>query len=136
MHFTIAKADAEQGFISTNPLRAGQSFELWRSDNTSQLALAEANLHTIRRTAELTVSESSGRQCALCEVRVERMSLPEHEVVGAGGAARMFTKSRGSLQRLKLNPSQEAPMTWIDLGRDAALETEILSRLKQKLAYQ
>ncbi|HIJ53948.1 MAG TPA: hypothetical protein HPP66_12465, partial [Planctomycetes bacterium] len=57
MHFTIAKADAEQGLIRTKPLPAAQSFEFWRSDNVGSFNSTEANLHSIRRIVELDISQ-------------------------------------------------------------------------------
>lgn len=33
MHFSIEKADAEQGLIRTRPLAGAQFFQFWRSDN-------------------------------------------------------------------------------------------------------
>lgn len=133
MHFTIEKADVEYGYISTKPLRGAQSFELWRSDNIGEFNSAEANLHTIRRSVEMNFTEQSGQMCVECIARVERMSLPEREVVSPSNATDMFTKSRGSSQRLKLHPEQAEQMRWIDLGRDGALETEILNRIKHQL---
>lgn len=136
MHFTIDKSDAEYGYISTQPLRGAQSFELWRSENVGSFNSAEANLHTIRRTIEMNFTEETGQLCIDCIAKTERLSLPEKEVVSPSGASSMFTKSNRSAQRLALNRKQEAQMRWIDLGRDNALETEILSQLKQKISHQ
>ncbi len=52
MHFTIEKLDAEQGVVKTWPLRAGQFFEVWRSDNVGAFNTAEANFQSIRRTVD------------------------------------------------------------------------------------
>lgn len=133
MHFTIDKSDAEYGFIRTRPLRAGQSFEFWRKDNVGEFNSAEANLHTIRRTAEMNFNKQDGQLCIECVTRVERLSMPERETVSTSSAAGLFTKSGGKTQRLKLYPDQQEQMRWIDLGRDNALETEILRQLKAKL---
>ena len=133
MNFTIAKSDIEQGIIQSHPLRAAQSFEFWRKDNIGQFNTAEANLHTIRRTAQLTASEKGQQICMVCNVRVQRMSLPEKPIISQSQTSAMFTKSGASQQRLKLNPEQKENMTWIDLGRDIRLETEILKRIEKKL---
>ncbi len=136
MHFTIDKSDVEYGYISTQPLRGAQSFELWRSENVGAFNSAEANLHTIRRSIEMNFTEETGQLCVDCIAKVERLSLPEKDVVSPSGASSMFTKSNRSAQRLALNRKQEAQMRWVDLGRDNALETEILSQLKQKISHQ
>ena len=132
MNFVIEKYDVETGFIKTKPLRGGQLFEFWRSDNASGAAAAEANLHSIRRTAQLNVSESGYQLCAKCDVEIQRLSLPEKEIVGMARLAGMFTGSSRIRQRLRLNPEQEAGMAWINLGPDAGLERKILTLIEKK----
>jgi hypothetical protein len=132
MNFVIEKYNVETGFIKTKPLRGGQLFEFWRSDNTSAASAAEANLHSIRRTAQLNVSESGHQLCAKCDVEIQRLSLPEKEIVGMAQLAGMFTGSSRIRQRLGLNPEQEAGMAWIDLGPDAGLERKILTLIEKK----
>jgi hypothetical protein len=94
MNFTIAKADTEQGLIRTKPLPAAQSFEFWRSDNVGSFNSTEANLHSIRRTAELDISRQGGQLCINCDVKVQRLSLPENEVTSSGRSYAMFTRSK------------------------------------------
>jgi len=133
MQFAIEKADVQHGYIRTQPLTGAQAFEFWRRDNVGQYNTAEANLQTVRRTVEINVSSEQGQVCADCVVTVERISLPERQTVGATRASGLFTRSSSSLQRLELNPNQQEGMTWIELGRDGRLETEILRRLKARL---
>ena len=133
MHFTIDKADAEQGIIRTRPLPAAQSFEFWRSDNVGSFNSTEANLHSIRRTAELSISRQAGQLCISCDVKVQRLSLPERDITSSGRAYEMFTRSKQSIQRLTLHPEQEKEMAWIDLGSDRQLATEILKRISSTL---
>ena len=47
MHFSIEKADGEAGYVKTRPLRGGQFFEVWRSDNASEYQYAQSNPHSI-----------------------------------------------------------------------------------------
>ena len=133
MHFTIDKADAEQGIIRTRPLPAAQSFEFWRSDNVGSFNSTEANLHSIRRTAELGISRQGGQLCIKCDVKVQRLSLPEREVTSSGRAYEMFTPSNQSMQVLALHPEQKKEMAWVDVGRDGQLTTEILKRISSIL---
>ena len=133
MHFTIDKSDAEQGIIRTRPLPAAQSFEFWRSDNIGSFNSTEANLHSIRRTAELGISQQAGQLCMSCNVKVQRLSLPEHEVASSGRAYEMFTPSNQSMQVLALHTEQKKDMAWIDVGRESQLTTEILKRISSIL---
>lgn len=133
MHFTIAKADAEQGLIRTKPLPAAQSFEFWRSDNVGSFNSTEANLHSIRRIVELDISQQGGRLCIICNVKVQRLSLPEREVTSTARAYEMFSPSHPSIQRLRLHPEQKEKMAWSELGSDRQLATDILKRISSML---
>jgi len=133
MYFTIEKADANIGLIRSRPLPGAQFFEFWRSDNAGTDNALAANLHTIRRTVTLDISQQ-GRELRIgCNVQAQRLSLPERQI-GNSSSARvygMFSQSNSSLQRLKLNPEQKEEMAWIDLGRDSRLEAEILKRIQR-----
>ena len=133
MRFTVEKADTEKGYIRTRPLRGGQLFEFWRKDNASAAQLAEANLHSIQRTVELNITESDAGVQVKCDVGVRRLSLPENDHVSRSRAARMFTASSTSLQRLTVNPEQARQMEWIELGPDPALETRILQMIQRRI---
>jgi len=133
MHFVIEKLDVQAGYIRTRPLMGAQSFEFWREDNVGRFNRLQSNLHTIRRTVEMRVSESPGQLCIAPVVSVERMSLPERDAYNLSQASTMFTGSDNSMQQLRLYPDQRAQMEWIDLGRDSRLEEKITTRLKAKL---
>ncbi|MHC4616249.1 MAG: hypothetical protein ACYTEQ_00710 [Planctomycetota bacterium] len=132
MHFIIDKADAEQGVVRTKPLSGAHFFELWRKDSVGAFNAAESNLHSIRRIAELEIAEKGGQLCIDCEVNVQRLSLPEHEVSSAGAYA-MFSRSIASMQELRLRPGHEKKVMWLDLGNDDMLAAEILKRIEEKL---
>ena len=151
MHFTIEKADVlrksakgrltaesqgQSGFIRTRPLPGAQFFEFWRSDNVGTDNTLAANLHTIRRTVTLNISQQDRKLRIGCEVQAQRLSLPERQVNSSARVYGMFSLSSPSLQRLKLNPEQKKEMAWIDLGRDSQLETEILKRIETQIIRQ
>lgn len=133
MHFTISKADTEKGLIRTKPLPAAQSFEFWRSDNVGAFNSTEANLHSIRRIVELDISQQGEQWCINCDVKVQRLSLPEREVTTTARAYEMFSPSKRAVQRLKLHREQKKDMAWIELGADRQLATEILKRISSML---
>ena len=133
MHFTIDKSDPEQGIMTTRPLSGAQLFEFWRKDNATPYANAEANLHTIRRSVDLSVYNEDGQTLVKCDVSVKRLSIPEMEIAGMSQAAQSFTASDATLQKLELNTDQAQGMAWIDLGPDPALEKRILDMIHQKV---
>jgi hypothetical protein len=133
MHFTIEKADINSGLIRTGPLSGAQFFEFWRSDNVGGFNSAESNLHSIRRTVELNMTPQGEKLCLGCNVKVERLSLPERQT-SSSQAYRMFSKSTQSLQKLTLDPQQKAGMAWVDLGQDRPLAAEILKQIEKRIA--
>jgi len=134
MHFTIEKADVPSGLIRTRPLPGAQFFELWRSDNVGGRNSLQANLHTIRRTVELDVSQHGDQLQIDCDVRVQRLSLPEREVRSGARAYGMFTASSRSLQKMRFDTLQQKEIAWIDLEKDTRLAAEILKRIEKRLA--
>ena len=134
MNFVIDKTDAAEGVIRSKPLQGANFFELWRSDNVGAFNAAEANLHTIRRTAELKIGQQEGQLCIGCDVKVQRLNLPEQEISSSSQMPSLFSKSKGTMQKLRLNPAQKKGMKWVQLGRDDRLETEILRRIKEQMA--
>lgn len=129
MHFAIAKLDAGQGIIRTHPLTGAQFFELWRSDNATVGGAAEANLHTIRRSVEVTVTPEDGWTRVNCLVSVQRLSLPENPVASVSQTYQMHAANTAAVQTLELSPAQRRAMAWIDLGPDPDLATRILGRI-------
>ena len=133
MHFPIEKADVRSGYIRTRPLPGAQFFEFWRSDNVGGENSLQANLHTIRRTADLDISRRGSRVRIDCNVRVQRLSLPERDVSSSARAYGMFTRSSPSLQKLKFDAKQKKDMAWIDLDEDILLAEEILRRIEKQI---
>ncbi len=134
MQFTIEKADIPSGVIRTRPLSGAQFFEFWRSDNVGPDNSFQANLHTIRRTAEVDIAESAGQLRIGCVVRVQRLSLPERDISSSARGYEMFSRSTSLVQRLQLHSEQEKNMAWIELRNDVPLANEILSRIEARIA--
>ena len=133
MHFTIDKSDIKQGLIRTRPLAGAQAFEFWRSDNVGAFNSAEANLHSIRRTVELDIGQQGEQLCIGCDVKTQKLSLPESEISSSTQAYAMFSRSCPLLQKLILNPAQKSGMSWIDIGQDDRLATEILKLVEERI---
>ncbi len=130
MLFAVSKFDAESGFIRTRPLSSAQFFEFWRKDTIGEFNQAEANAHSVRRTVDLTVGRQGGQVCVECNAKVERLSLSNQEdTKGRTQKYDKFSGMRFSTQKIELVAEQKS---WLDLGRDARLETEILKRIEKK----
>jgi len=134
MHFTIEKSDAETGFIRTRPLPGAQFFEFWRSDNVGPFNSSEANLHSIRRIAELNISQDGEKLYIDCNVKTQRLNLPERQITSSARAYEMFSESSPTMQKLRLNKQQKIDGAWVDLGQDKQLATEILKQIEKRMA--
>jgi hypothetical protein len=133
LRFTIAKSDANLGVIKTRPLAGAQFFEFWRKDNVGSFNSAEANLHSIRRIAELNINQQDTQLCIRCNVNTQRLHLPGQELRSRSRAYDMFSQSSSSKQTLILNPGQKQGMAWVDLGNDTKLATVILKRIEKQI---
>lgn len=136
MHFLVDKADPERGLLRTKPLSGAQFLELWRSDNVGAAQALEANLHTLRRSAELRFRPGEDQVTIECTVSVQRLSLPENKVASVSQAYRMYSRSTQSIQRLELEPWQKEGLAWIDLGDDPMLAQRILKRIAREIQGQ
>ena len=134
LNFSIAKSDANLGVIKTRPLAGAQFFEFWRKDNVGAFNFDEANLHSIRRIAEININQQDTRLCISCNVNTQRMRLPEQEPRTRSRPYDMFSQSSSTRQKLKLNPKQKVGMAWVDLGNDPKLAAVILKRIENKIA--
>ncbi len=134
LHFSIAKSDANLGVIKTRPLAGAQFFEFWRKDNVGAFNFDEANLHSIRRIAELNINQQDTHLCISCNVNTQRLRLPEQELHSRSRLYEIFSQSSSSKQKLILNPEQKQGMAWVDLGSDTKLATVILKRIENKIA--
>ncbi|HSV26509.1 MAG TPA: hypothetical protein VLH60_01335 [Sedimentisphaerales bacterium] len=132
--FQIDKYDVEAGLIRTHPLGGAQFFEFWRGGNADMCSLAEASLHSVMRTIELTFDEAGGQLCIVCEARVMRLSLPERNVSGTAGVYAMFTRSSPQLMTLRFDAEQQKHMAWVDLGLDGNLARKILAETAEILS--
>ncbi|MFA6185818.1 MAG: hypothetical protein WC770_01215 [Phycisphaerae bacterium] len=133
MDFVIEKFDVDSGIVRTKPLAGGQFLEVWRQDNRGGYNSGMANLHSIQRTAELRFSENNGQMCINCNVKLERLSIPEKEIDSSARAYAMFSESREGNQTLRLNEEQKSKMDWVNLGRDNSLEAYILKKVEKRL---
>lgn len=133
MNFVIDKSDSTAGLMRTLPLPSSQFFEFWKKDNADAYNAAMSNIHSMQKTVELNFTQNKKQLCINCNVKVERLSIPEKDIDSAARSYGMFTESSETSQNLSLTGDQLALMEWVDLGRDNKLEAAILKRIGNKL---
>ena len=131
MHFSIEKLDANTGYIKTVPLSGAQTLEFWRADSVGSFNRAEADLQTLRRTVELGITDDNapGQVCINCIATTERLSMPQ-DLTASGQSQIVMSGRQKSVRKLG---ERKADLRWVNLGRDAQLETEILKRISKQL---
>lgn len=130
LHFAVAKVDADSGYIRSRPLAGAQFFEFWRKDNVGRFNSAEANLHSIRRTVELNVTELEAKVCIDCDVNVQRLSLSDPGISERSVGRNSLSQTRAGTAKMGLNYKNK---TWIDLENDKKLASLILKQIENRL---
>jgi hypothetical protein len=133
MHFTIEKADADAGYISTRPLPAQQFFEIWRSDTVGCQNFLEDNIHSVTRVAEINVIPKGYDFCIDCSVKARRLSMPPLDIASTSELPSVFSQGSVSVQSLRLRKEQKQAAAWIDMGPDKQLEAKILQKISKRL---
>jgi len=133
MQFTMEKYDTQVYYIRTRPLSGAQFFQVWRQDNASAYASAEANLKSLRRVVELEMNPFTDRTCITCRVYVQQLSLPEKPIEGVIRMSGTYTDSSSSDQTLRVEGRQLEEMEWLDKGFDRQLEQDILGKIKEEM---
>ena len=136
--FQIDRQDRRAGVITTFPLVGRHWFEFWRKDAATPRDVLEGTLHTVTRTAKVTIRKAAGGRGAVgkyavaVEVRTRRSTLPTYQVTSTADAYDLFL-GRGDVAR-----TYAADVTRRrgrgagkeeDLGRDAALEKALRQRI-------
>ncbi|GEM_PF-798772 len=126
--FELDQANQQRGLVVTKPMTSSQFFESWRRDLVSPSDSLEASLHTIRRRVSLSLEPAdTGYTRLTCQTSVERLSRPLQLVAGRVRLGDLFGKTAGRMPRLAPQERpQDAPVQWVALGRDEALEKDIL----------
>lgn len=126
--FELDQTNRQRRVVMTKGLTSSQFFELWGQDLATTPDTLEASLHTMRRRVSLSLEPTNpNRTCLTCQVSVERLSQPIELVAGRLRVGNLFGKAAGRMPRLASEPSERStPAQWVPVGRDKALERDIL----------
>jgi hypothetical protein len=120
-----------EGRLETYPEVASTIFEPWRSDSADAYEKWESTLQSIRRYAHARVIPSQGGYLVDVAVykQLEDVARPAH---ASSGSATF--RNDGSLNRVSsLFGEQDINKGWITLGRDRALEQQILGAIQDRM---
>jgi hypothetical protein len=120
-----------EGRIEVYPRSGATYLEPWRRDSVGSYERTHATLQSIRRTAFVRVIPNGHGFVVDVQVLKELEDVPRPEHAVASVSTFQFNQS----VQAETSPLVGTPPTlgWIPLGRDAALEQQILARLHRKL---
>jgi len=121
-----------EGRLDTYPRTGSTIFEPWNRDTVNRYERLESTLQSIRRFAVVRVIPAEAGFLVEVNVLKELEDLPRPE---NGLASYANLRNDSSLRRYS-NPvgGQQPTLGWIGLGRDIALEQEILATLQGRMA--
>ncbi len=125
--FLPDRQDRAQGVITTHPTTSRQWGEVWRHDLADNYSKMESSVHTVQRQA--TVRFTRGTEWSLSvQVDVYRLNVPDSQITTASSAFQAFSgvlpDAEGTQQIIGTARRQ-----WVPIGRDAAMEDRLLSRI-------
>lgn len=127
--FDLDKVDRRHGIIETHPRTSSQWYEFWARDVVTFQSRAEASLHTLRRHVHLEMAADADNQSHLtCRALVARQVIPPSVVSGPARANSILAGTASRMPGLT-DPRREQHEQWLPLGRDLALEQDILRSL-------
>jgi hypothetical protein len=122
-----------EGFIETVPLGGATILEPHRPDSVGDFNRWESTLQTIRRRAIVRVTPDAGGYLVGIEVQKELEDLPRPEQATAGASTLRTDGSLPPRDTYDISRTRES-LVWIPLGRDPALEQEMLEEIRVRLA--
>jgi hypothetical protein len=136
-----------EGQIETFPQTGATLLEPWRGDSANFYERLESTLQSIRRRAIVRVIPDASGYLVDVTVLKELEDVPRPMYATTGGA--VFRYDNSVERQTEVEPSlsrqigdqarpvaaPREPAGWIGLGRDAALEQELLLRIHDRLAH-
>jgi hypothetical protein len=120
-----------EALIETAPQGGATKLEPQRGDSVGEFNRWESTFQTIRRRAAVRVTPDGGGYLVSVEVQKELENLPRPELATAGAATLRFDQSLPNRETIEVNPAQESAL-WIALGRDPALEQQMLADIQAR----
>ncbi|HEX4609173.1 MAG TPA: hypothetical protein VH092_13290, partial [Urbifossiella sp.] len=130
-YFPIAKADPYDAVIITSPRISPGYEQIWRSGNPDPRERLLATFQTFRRSAvaKIRVGERGGFTVeVMVEKELEDLPRPSRQSVGA-----VFQEAPTVDRQIEVIPAAAlvpSGTSWIPVGRDYALEQQILRRIQ------
>lgn len=133
--FQVDRRDRRFGLIVSQPEIGKQFFEFWRKDAVSSNDVLNSSLHTIRRTVTIRITKQSPTQFQVdVEAQAQRISSPGSQLNSTAEAIELTGRAGvPSSPRRSDYLSPRGEPTWVDIGREGALEQAIMRDIASRL---
>ena len=131
--FEIARENKLDGVIETQYKVGSGILEPWHHESVGKENRWESTLQSIRRRTFVSIIPADGGYLVSVECFKELEDLAGLAANSAGGAT--FQESTPLARDLNLVVGQSTPSGWIPVGRDIALEQDVLRNLSAALSH-
>jgi hypothetical protein len=132
--FELQQEDYREGVLTTWPMISMQFFEVWRSDAGTVGEVMLDSLQTIRRSVRFEVARGAdGSYVASPKVLIEQSSHPERRLSSVSQFTGAFIATAESPTRVTDEGVTVPSRYWYVLGRDEAMERELVDSVRSKL---
>jgi hypothetical protein len=118
-----------EGWIETHPRTGSTLLEPWHRDSQPGFEKLHATLQTVRRFARVRVIPTAEQYWVDLKVYKELEDLPQPVGSTVGGR---ISRHDNSIDQDEVYPQGPLNAGWIPMGRDLALEEEILRNLQSR----
>ena len=123
-----------QGFLETNRTIGATIFEPWRGDSVGTRQRWESTLHTIARSARITVSWNEGSSYTIeVVVKKEIENIAPVNLSRNGQDNYFLSDSRRTFTDPLFNSENQSSNQWYCIGRDPLLEQRLLAEIEQSI---
>ncbi len=131
--FEPDRQDRAMGVIETLPTTSRQWGEFWRQDVADAYGVLESSLQTIQRQATVRFVRGESGWTVQVEVQVYRLAVPESQVTSSSSVIRGFSGDLPTTEGRVVRAASDR-QRWVSLGRDAAMEDRLLTRILSRAA--
>jgi hypothetical protein len=132
--FELQQEDYREGVLTTWPMISMQFFEFWRSDAGTVGEVMLDSLQAIRRSVRFElVRGPDGSYVASPKVLIEQQSHPERRLSSVSQFTGAFIATAESPTRVTDEGVTVPSRYWYVLGRDEAMERELVDSVRAKL---
>jgi hypothetical protein len=131
--FDLDRQDYRDGLLTTRPLVSKQIWEFWRSDAGDSYYAMQDSVQTIRRSIQFEFDKQAGGGTVSPKVLIERFAQPNRRITSTGDYRRVFAPVNTGTADPNDPYGNEDQGYWYSIGRDYAMEAELVQAIRLRL---